>query len=169
MTAYALRRSREAMAADDFPEQLGELLAFAGSRPWPEGHAFSHVRAAPCGRAAAADLPARLERLLGPLAAAAGLGFAFAAQINPEMAVDALRLYRDEFRPSDESRRALRDPLARDRLRRRRRVAHRIAAPSRVAFRRLRAGRPTPLPTVEEAIAEEGPRPSRRVRARPSG
>ena len=47
MTAYALRRSREAMAANDLPEQLGELLAFAGSRPWPEGHAFSHVRAAP--------------------------------------------------------------------------------------------------------------------------
>ena len=102
MTAYALRRSRQAMAADDFPEQLGELLAFAGSRPWPEGHSFSQIRAAPF------EAPLPPIFLLGSsdfsarLAAAAGLGFAFAAQINPEMAVDALRLYRDEFQPSEE-------------------------------------------------------------------
>jgi luciferase family oxidoreductase group 1 len=157
MTAYALRRSREAMAANDLPEQLGELLAFAGSRPWPEGHAFSHVRAAPF------EAPLPPIFLLGSsdfsarLAASAGLGFAFAAQINPEMAVDALRLYRDGFQPSDE----FSEPYAI--------VSHavvcadddesarRIAAPSRVAFRRLRAGRPTPLPTIEEALAEEGP------------
>ena len=160
MTAYALRRSREAMAADDVPEQLGELLAFAGSRPWPEGHAFSHVRAAPW------DAPLPPIFLLGSsdfsarLAAVAGLGFAFAGQINPEMAVDALRLYRDEFRPSDQ----LDAPYAilshaivcadDDES------AQRIAAPSRVAFRRLRTGRPTPLPSVEDAIAEEGPRPA---------
>src|SRR5688572_16745080 len=37
MTAYALRRSREAMSADDFPAQLGELLAFSGEKEWPEG------------------------------------------------------------------------------------------------------------------------------------
>ena len=157
MTAYALRRSREAMAADDFPEQLAELLAFAGSRPWPEGHAFSHIRAAPF------EAPLPPIFLLGSsdfsaqLAASAGLGFAFAAQINPEMAVDALRLYREGFQPSEE----FPEPYAilsqailcadDDRL------AHRLAAPSRVAFRRLRTGRPTPLPTVEEALAEEGP------------
>ena len=162
MTAYALRRSREAMAADDLPEQLGELLAFAGSRPWPEGHAFSHVRAAPW------DAPLPPIFLLGSsdfsarLAAVAGLGFAFAGQINPEMAIDALRLYRDEFRPSDQ----LDAPYAilshaivcadDDE------AAQRIAAPSRVAFRRLRAGRPTPLPSVEDAIAEEGRPPAPR-------
>ena len=73
------------------------------------------------------------------------------------MAVDALRLYREDFQPSEE----FPEPYAilshailcadDDEL------AHRLAAPSRVAFRRLRAGRPTPLPTVEEALAEEGP------------
>ena len=29
MTALALRRSQEALQADDFPQELGELLAFA--------------------------------------------------------------------------------------------------------------------------------------------
>ncbi len=162
MTAFALRRSREAMSANDLPEQLAELLAFAGERPWPEGHAFSHVRAAPF------EAPLPPIFLLGSsdfsaqLAATAGLGFAFAAQINPEMAVDALRLYRNEFQPSAE----FPEPHAI--------VSHaivcadddesaeRIAAPSRVAFRRLRAGRPTPLPTIEEALAEEGPQQPRR-------
>ena len=65
------------------------------------------------------------------------------AQINPEMAVDALRLYRDEFRPSDAARRALRDPLARDRLRRRRRAApaHRRPLTGRVPAPPRRDGR----------------------------
>ncbi len=157
MTAFALRRSREAMSANDLPEQLAELLAFAGSRPWPEGHAFSHIRAAPF------EAPLPPIFLLGSsdfsaqLAASSGLGFAFACQINPEMTVDALRLYREGFQPSEE----FPEPYAivshailcadDDEL------AHRLAAPSRVAFRRLRAGRPTPLPTLAEALAEEGP------------
>jgi luciferase family oxidoreductase group 1 len=163
MTAMALRRSREAMIADDFPEQLGELLAFAGERPWPEGHPFSHVRAAPF------EAPLPPIHLLGSsdfsaqLAATAGLGFAFAAHINPALAVDALRTYRERFTPSDD---ALSEPsailahaviVADDDDR-----AHELAAPARVAFRRLRSGRPTPLPTVADALAEEGstPRPA---------
>jgi luciferase family oxidoreductase group 1 len=157
MTALALRRSRQAMAADDFPEQLGELLSFAGERPWPEDHPFTHVRAAPY------EAPLPPIYLLGSsdfsaqVAAQSGLGFAFAAHINPAMAVDALRMYREGFVPSE----SVQEPYAI--------LAHavivgdddesanRLAAPARVAFRRLRAGRPTPLPSVEDAVAEEGP------------
>ena len=161
MTAYALRRSRDAMSGDDFPAQLGEMLAFAGERAWPEGHPFTNVRAAPVS----APLPPIY--LLGSsdfsaqLAASAGMGFAFAAHINPEMAVDGLRIYRERFEPSEEM--GLAEPYAI--------LAHaaivadddeaarRLAAPARVAFRRLRAGAPTPLPSVEDALAEEGPPP----------
>ena len=159
MTAMALRRSREAMSASDLPEQLGELLAFAGTRPWPENHPFSQVRAAPfeaplppIHRRGSSDYSARL-------AAAAGLGFAFAAHISPELAVDALRLYRERFEPSelfDEPSAILAHAVivAEGDAR-----AHELAAPARVAFRRLRAGRPTPLPSVADALAEEGPPP----------
>lgn len=166
MTALALRRSREAMRADDFSEQLGELLAFAGVRPWPEGHPFSHVRAAPF------EAPLPPIHLLGSsdhsaqLAAAAGLGFAFAAHINPDFATDALRLYRQRFEPSELfaapsailAHAVIVAPTDAE--------AHELAAPARVAFRRLRAGRPTPLPSVADALAEEGPaepRPSTRM------
>ena len=156
LTAYALRRSREAMEADDFPQQMAELLAFAGLRPWPERHPFGHVRAAPV------DAPLPPIFLLGSsdfsarMAAANGFGFAFAAQINPGIAVAALRLYREEFKPSPE----LAVPyailshavLAADDEE----TARRLAAPARLAFRRLRMGRPGPIPTVEEALAELG-------------
>jgi luciferase family oxidoreductase group 1 len=155
-TALALRGGRGVGGAD-IPQLLGELLAFSGARPWPEGHPFAGVEAAP------ADVPLPPITLLGSsdysarLAASAGLGFAFAAQINPDEAIPMLRLYRESFQPSEE----LAEPLAI--------LAHnaicaetdeqaqRLAAPARVAFRRLRAGRPTPLPTVEEALAEDRP------------
>jgi luciferase family oxidoreductase group 1 len=157
LTALALRRDREALAADDFPEQLAELMAFAGSRPWPAGHPFAHVDAAP------ADAPLPPIFLLGSsdfsaqLAAAAGFGFAFAAHINPRPAVEVLRLYRQRFQPSAE----LAEPWAilahnvicapDDEL------ARRLAAPARVAYRRLRGGRPGPIPSLEEALAEDRP------------
>ena len=121
LTAYALRRDAEKMDADDFPQQLGELLGFAGARPWPANHPFRQVRAAPT------DVPLPPVYLLGSsafsaqVAAANGFGFAFAAHIAPDLAVDVLRLYRERFRPSRGVPRAQRDPRPRGGLRRGRR------------------------------------------------
>jgi luciferase family oxidoreductase group 1 len=155
-TALALRRGRGVGGAD-LPELLADLLAFSGRREWPAGHPFGPVRAAPD------DAPLPPIFLLGSsdfsarVAAADGLGFAFAAQINPAGAVATLRSYREEFQPSPE----LAQPYAilghnaicaetEER-------AQQLAAPSRIAFRRLRAGTPTPLPAVEDAVAEDRP------------
>ncbi|HKY04445.1 MAG TPA: LLM class flavin-dependent oxidoreductase [Blastocatellia bacterium] len=98
-TALALRRSRAALSADDFPEQLAELLAYFSGN-FPDNHPFRRVTAIPSG----VDTPQ--VWLLGSsdfsarLAAELGLGFAFAHHINPLSAVEALRLYRERFRPS---------------------------------------------------------------------
>jgi luciferase family oxidoreductase group 1 len=99
LTALALRRSRQALTADDFPEQLAELLGFFNGQ-LPVDHPFRRVRAIPEGvrtppiwLLGSSDFSARL-------AAELGLGFAFAHHINPWPAVDALRLYRERFRPS---------------------------------------------------------------------
>lgn len=160
LTAFALRRSREAMlAGEDLGGQLDELLRFAGAEPWPPKHHFERVRAAPF------DAPLPPIYLLGSseysarLAAERGLPFAFAAHINPSLSVEALRMYRATYRPSEDhpepcsilGHAVVCAPDEEE--------AWRIAAPARVAFRRLRAGEPTPLPTVEEALAEEGDRP----------
>lgn len=165
-TALALRGGRQVGGAD-LPEMLGQLQAFSGVREWPEGHPFGPVRTdvgeAPAVRAAPDDAPLPPVFLLGSsdfsarVAAAAGLGFAFAGQINPDEAVATLRAYRERFEPSPGfpepyailSHNAI---CAADDEQ-----AQRLAAPSRAAFRRLRTGRPTPLPTVEQAVAEDRP------------
>src|SRR4029453_235594 len=46
LPAVALRRSRVGLAADDFPDQLVELVGYF-SGDWPEDHPFRHVTAVP--------------------------------------------------------------------------------------------------------------------------
>lgn len=161
LTALALRRSVEALRGDDFPQRLGEMLAFAGEQVFPVGHPFASVRAAPDGVSLPPVFLLGSSEFSAQLAAAAGLGFAFAAHIGPAFTIDALRAYRAEFKSSAR----FPEPYAI--------LAHgvvcaetdaeaqRLAAPARVAFRRLRAGAPTPLPSVEDALLEDSPpRPS---------
>ncbi len=99
LTALALRRSREALAADDFPEQLAELLAFLED-DFPDDHPFRRIVAIPEGVAPPPLWLLGSSGYSAQLAAAVGLGCAFAHHIHPEPAVDALRLYRARFRPS---------------------------------------------------------------------
>ena len=81
--ALALRRTREAMEVDDFPEKLVELMAF-GSGRFPAGHPFSTVTAMPD------DVLLPPITLLGSsgysaqLAARLGMPFGFAAHFSPD-------------------------------------------------------------------------------------
>ncbi len=99
ITAFAMRRSAEALTADDYPEQLAELLAFDDGA-FPADHPFRGIRPIPVGvklpplwLLGSSDFSARL-------AAQAGLGYAFAAHINGRGAVPAMRDYRASFSPS---------------------------------------------------------------------
>jgi luciferase family oxidoreductase group 1 len=100
LTAFALRRSREVLTADDYPEQLAELIAFDDTC-FPVDHPFRAIRPIPF------DVKLPPIWLLGSsgfsaqLAAGLGLGFAFAAHINRLAAVPALGEYRALFTPSD--------------------------------------------------------------------
>ena len=100
LTAFAMRRSREAMTANDYPEQLAELIAF-DDEAFPSDHPFNAIRPVPV------DTKLPPLWLLGSsgfsarLAAEAGLGFAFAAHINAAGAEAALRDYRASFVPSE--------------------------------------------------------------------
>src|SRR6185436_8933681 len=93
MTALALRRSREALEADDFPQELGELLAFSMGT-FPAEHPFKKITAYPN------DVQLPPIWLLGSsgfssqLSAELGMGFAFAHHINGNFAVPAMKLYR---------------------------------------------------------------------------
>lgn len=151
-TALALRRTREALNADDFPQQLTELLTYAGEgEPFPPGHPFRTVHAIPSGvklppiwLLGSSDFGART-------AAAMGLGFAFAHHINPAFALPAIEIYREQFVPSTYLQQpkvilttgaivAETDKLAND-----------LAASMALAFLRLRTGKAGPIPSPEEA------------------
>lgn len=100
MTALALRRTQEALNADDFPQELGELLAFANGT-FPADHPFRTITAYPN------DVKLPPIWLLGSsgyssqLSSALGLGFAFAHHINGAAAVPAMQQYRSHFEPSE--------------------------------------------------------------------
>ena len=91
-TAHALRRSLD---SDDFPRQLQELAYFLRD---PDVN--QKVRAVPSG---GGNIPIWLlgsSDFSAQLAASLGLPFSFAAHFSPEKLDAALRLYRDNFRPS---------------------------------------------------------------------
>ena len=155
-TALALRRSREALGADDFLGQLMEMFAFAGERGgFPSMHPYRSVQAIP------GDVTLPPVWLLGSsdysaqASAALGLGFAFAHHINPSLAVPAIDLYRTTFTPSER----LQEPkviltasvVCADTDER----AEELATSMGLAWVRLVSGRSGPLPSPEEAKAHQ--------------
>ena len=100
-TALALRRSEALLNADNFPQELAELVAFA-TGSFPDGHPFKSITAYPN------DVPLPPIWLLGSsgfssqLAAQRGTGFAFAHHINARAAIPAMLTYRQNFRPSEQ-------------------------------------------------------------------
>ncbi|MEV6238073.1 LLM class flavin-dependent oxidoreductase [Lentzea sp. NPDC051838] len=142
-TARALRRTEAGLSAENFPQELTELIKYfestnelnavpaAGNKPpiWLLGSSGYSAQAA------------------GPL----GLPFAFAHHFSAQNTLPALELYRKHFRPSE----VLSEPYAMvcasvivadtDEH------ARWIAGPGALSFVRLRQGRPAPLSTPEEA------------------
>lgn len=157
-TALALQRVRGAPFADDFPEQLQELLAFLRGRI-PADHPWQRL----------ATLPGRPETpevwLLGSSpdsaawAAALGLPYAFADFINPAGA-EIAAAYRERFQPGeiDEPRVAVGVSAV---CAETDEEAERLASSSRMSFSLLRQGRPIQVPPVERALRyfEERARP----------
>jgi luciferase family oxidoreductase group 1 len=98
LTTFALQRDRRQAAPDDFPQQLGELLAYFEDA-LPEDHPFRHLAKTLPGRP---ELP--VPWLLGSSAQSAiwagelGLRYAFADFINPQGA-EIAKLYRERFQP----------------------------------------------------------------------
>jgi luciferase family oxidoreductase group 1 len=151
LTTFALQRDRRQAAADDFPQQLAELLGYLRG-DLPEDHPFAHLAATLPGRP-------RLPQpwLLGSSPQSAiwagqlGLPYAFADFINPQGA-EIASLYRERFAAhghahaphtavavwvicadSDEQ-------------------AQRIAASGRMAFTLLRRGQLISVPPPERAL-----------------
>ncbi len=98
-TSYALRRRQGISEEDDFLERFQELMLLE-TRGFPAGHPFHNVRAMP------SDVRLPPIYLLGSsdysaqLAGQIGAAFAFAHHFATFDAAEAMRLYRDNFKPS---------------------------------------------------------------------
>ncbi|MFF8985595.1 LLM class flavin-dependent oxidoreductase [Streptomyces globisporus] len=163
-TAAALRRSdRLNEGADDFPQQLMELIRFLDD-DFPDGHPYRRIHAVP--GPVQATSPGGVQSahrppvwLLGSsgfsarLAGTLGLPFAFAHHFSAQNTIPALDLYRESFRPS-----AVLDApyaligvsalAAHDE-----REARRQVLTGALSMVRLRTGRPGLIPSPEEAEA----------------
>ncbi len=99
VTSYALRRRQGISEEDDFLDRFNELMLLE-TRAFPPGHPYANVRAMP------ADVALPPIYLLGSsdysaqLAGQIGAAFAFAHHFATFDAAEAMRLYRDSFRPS---------------------------------------------------------------------
>ncbi len=145
ITAYALRRSLDP-SADDLPTQLAELRAFfSGTYP--------RITAVPGSGHSPAIWLLGSSDFSARLAAQLGLPFSFAHHFMPQNTLAALEIYRHHFQPSQ----TLPEPYAMigvaavcadsDEH------AHWLHGPAKLSFLRLRAGRPSTLPSPEEAAA----------------
>ncbi|MDX6279383.1 MAG: hypothetical protein QOH03_454 [Kribbellaceae bacterium] len=150
-TALALRRSREALSADDFLDQYTELRAYAEG--FPAGHPFAPISAQPD------DIPLPPVWVLGSsayggqAAAALGTGFAYAGHFGNLDPAGVISSYRELFQPSPEQAKphailALAAIVAETEER-----AQELSLANQLSMLRLRSGRPSPLPSPEEAAA----------------
>lgn len=99
ITNAALRDSTEPLTGQAIMNKLMEVLAFF-DREFPEDHPYKDIKASP-------DIALTPELfMLGSsdggmsIASQLGLGFVFAGQINPDLAVPMLKEYRKKFEPS---------------------------------------------------------------------
>lgn len=98
-TALALRRTPDALAADDYPQNVLELLAY-DERSFPEGHVFENIVATPADQQLPPIWLLGSSAFSGQFAAQIGVGFSFAAHINKPLAVDVMNAYRDQYTAS---------------------------------------------------------------------
>ncbi len=171
LTTFALQRDRRQAAADDFPQQLAELLGYLDDT-LPGDHPFARLAKALPG------LPERPEPwLLGSShqsalwAAELGLPYAFADFINPGGA-EIAALYRERFAEHEHAGRSPQTAVAvwvicaEDDEQ-----ARYLAASGRMAFTLLRRGQLIAVPPPEQALEflrtdvplDAGPKSERRA------
>ncbi|MDF2733097.1 MAG: putative Monooxygenase [Desertimonas sp.] len=154
-TAAALRRSPAGLGAEDFPNELIDLMGMLGDRRRDHG-AWDRFRATPESTSTPEIVLLGSSEYSAQLAGLLGLRYAFAHHFDVGTAIstlDAVAIYRSSFRPSA----VLDEPymivtagvLAAETVER----AEYLAGPARLAMLSLRTGRRMQLLAPDEAAA----------------
>ena len=151
-TAAALRRSPDALGAEDFPRDLLDLMGLLGDQRVEHG-VVQRFRATPAAETHPEIVLLGSSDYSAQVAGQLGLAFAFAHHFDLPGVLEAVTWYRHRFRPSP----ALDRPhaivtagvLAADTTE----EAEYLAGPARLAVMAIRTGRPAALLSPEEAAA----------------
>lgn len=151
-TAAALRRSSDALGADDFPRDLVDLMGLLGDPRGPHG-LWEQFRATPAPTSSPEVFLLGSSGYSAQLAGHLGLAFGFAHHFDMGGTLQAATLYRELFRPSVALDRphmiVTTNVLAADSVE----EADWHAGPGRLTMLARRTGRFTPLPSPAEASA----------------
>jgi luciferase family oxidoreductase group 1 len=149
LTARALRGGR-ITEADDFLERMGELFSFLRGE-FPEGHQYARIVAVPGAGHQPAIWILGSSDFGAQVAGQLGLPFSFAHHFGSGGTQQALDLYRENFRPSA----VLSEPYAMIGVpvvcAESKEHARFLAGASALSFLLLRQGRPSKMPTPQEA------------------
>ena len=161
LEALALRRERRQRPADDFSDQLAELLSFL-NRDFPPEHPFSQLTVSPY-------MPGGPEVwLLGSslwsaeAAAQFGLPYSFAHFFSPVHTRAAIEHYTESFRPSQRAAEPRKSIAVGVLCAETEEGAELLMASPRLLSRRIRSGDRRPVPRPEDALRElqrQGPIP----------
>lgn len=153
LEAHALRRERRQRPADDFEDQLTELLSFL-DHDFPAEHPFSQLTVSP-------EMPGGPEVwLLGSsmwsaeAAAQFGLPYSFAHFFSPVHTRAAIDHYTESFRASRHAPEAQKSVAVGVLCAETEEEAELLMASPRLLMRRIRAGDRRPVPRPEDAVRE---------------
>jgi len=152
-TAFALNPNA-AEAADRFPQQVSDLMAWVANRPLPDAHPFRTVRAQPSGPGAPQIWILGSSTYGAQVAAWFSLPYCHAYFFNEgQGAREALGIYHNTYRPSDANPRPYSAIAVFALAAETQAEADRLFAPREMWRAERERGRFIPLPSPEDAAA----------------
>jgi luciferase family oxidoreductase group 1 len=149
-TALALRRDPKALSAEDFPQNLLDLLGLFGDER-VEGGLAERFTATPAAVSAPRVVLLGSSGFSAQLAGQLGLPFTFAHHFGNPHTVAALQLYRDTFQPSAVLEQPYSIVTANTLIADSDDEARRLALPGQLMRLSIRTNRLRPVPSLEEA------------------
>ncbi len=149
----AFERPETSTHAGGYDQMLDQLLSFARVQPLPADDELAGVEAGPTGEPFPPIFMLGSSTRSAAVAAAKGLGYAFAAYTGPDSVVPALEDYRRTFTPGAQARRPHAILGLKVIVGETDEHARALNAPSTLAMAQARAGTPQPLVDSETALA----------------